>query len=138
MESVAGRPNVVARIGQRDAPTLMLNGHLDVVGVEGMVHEPFSAEVRGNRIYGRGSADMKGGVAAMCAAAVNGARSDSSRQILIAAVVDEEYESLGMRALLADVVPARVGLVVVAGGTNRQESVGHAPHIVASYGSMSF
>ena len=63
IDGAPGRPNVVARIGPADAPALMLNGHLDVVGVEGMVHEPFAAEVRGNRIYGRGSADMKGGVA---------------------------------------------------------------------------
>ncbi len=111
MESVAGRPNVVARIGHQDAPALMLNGHLDVVGVEGMIHEPFSAEVRRNRIYGRGSADMKGGVAAMCAAAVNGARPDSSRQILIAAVVDEEYESLGMRSLLAAGIRADAAII---------------------------
>ena len=111
MESVAGRPNVVARIGRQDAPALMLNGHLDVVGVEGMVHEPFSAEVRRNRIYGRGSADMKGGVAAMCAAAVKGARPDSSRQILIAAVVDEEYESLGMRSLLAAGIRADAAII---------------------------
>jgi acetylornithine deacetylase len=101
IDSVPGRPNVVARIGPSDAPALMLNGHLDVVGVEGMVHEPFSAEVRGDRIYGRGSADMKGGVAAMCVAAVKGASANSDRQILVTAVVDEEYESLGMRALLA-------------------------------------
>jgi acetylornithine deacetylase len=78
----------------------MLNGHLDVVGVEGMVHEPFSAELRGGRIYGRGSADMKGGLAAMCAAAATSVTSKSERQILITAVVDEEWESLGMRALL--------------------------------------
>jgi len=101
IDSVPGRPNVVARIGPSDAPALMLNGHLDVVGVEGMVHEPFSAEVRGNRVYGRGSADMKGGVAAMCAAAVKGASTNSRQQIVVTAVVDEEYESLGMRALLA-------------------------------------
>ena len=101
IDSIPGRPNVVARIGPSDTPALMLNGHLDVVGVEGMVHEPFSAEVRGNRIYGRGSADMKGGVAAICAAAVNGASANSGHQILVTAVVDEEYESLGMRALLA-------------------------------------
>jgi acetylornithine deacetylase len=106
MESVPGRPNVVARIGPRNAPALMLNGHLDVVGVEGMIHNPFSAHVRGDRIYGRGSADMKGGVAAMCAAAAKGAQADSSRQILVTAVVDEEYESLGMRALLADGIRA--------------------------------
>src|ERR1700716_2223726 len=74
MESVAGRPNVVARIGQHDGPALMLNGHLDVVGVEGMVHEPFSAEVRGNRIYGRGSARMKRGGGGRCAGGGAGAR----------------------------------------------------------------
>jgi acetylornithine deacetylase len=111
MERVPGRPNVVARLGPSDTPALMLNGHLDVVGVEGMVHEPFNAEVRNNRIYGRGSADMKGGVAAMCAAAVSAARSDSRRQILIAAVVDEEYDSLGMRALLADGIRADAAII---------------------------
>jgi acetylornithine deacetylase len=111
IETVPGRPNVVARLGPRDAPGLMLNGHLDVVGVEGMIHEPFSAQIHGDRIYGRGSADMKGGVAAMCAAAVKGARTDSSRQILVTAVVDEEYESLGMRALLADGIRADAAII---------------------------
>jgi acetylornithine deacetylase len=111
IESVPGRPNVVARIGPRDAPALMLNGHLDVVGVEGMIHNPFSAQIRGDRIYGRGSADMKGGVAAMCAAAAKGAHTDSSRQILVTAVVDEEYESLGMRALLADGIRADAAII---------------------------
>jgi acetylornithine deacetylase len=111
MESVPGRPNVVARIGPSDAPALMLNGHLDVVGVEGMIHNPFSAQLRGDRIYGRGSADMKGGVAAMCAAAAKGAQADSSRQILVTAVVDEEYESLGMRALLADGIRADAAII---------------------------
>src|SRR5712671_5455617 len=111
MESAPGRPNVVARIGPRDAPALMLNGHLDVVGVEGMIHNPFSAQIRGGRIYGRGSADMKGGVAAMCAAAAKGAQADSSRQILVTAVVDEEYESLGIRALLADGIRADAAII---------------------------
>jgi len=111
IDGAPGRPNVVARIGPADAPALMLNGHLDVVGVEGMVHEPFAAEVRGNRIYGRGSADMKGGVAAMCAAAAKGASADSARQILVTAVVDEEYESLGMRAMLAAGVDADAAII---------------------------
>ncbi len=110
IEAVPGRPNVVARIGPVDAPALMLNGHLDVVGVEGMVHEPFSAELRSGRIYGRGSADMKGGVAAMCAAAtVASAKSDA--QVVITAVVDEEYESLGLRALLASGLRAEAAIV---------------------------
>ena len=109
-ETLADRPNVIARIGPRDAPALMLNGHLDVVGVEGMVHDPFAADVRGNRIYGRGSSDMKAGIAAMCAAALHAA-SSSSRQILIAAVADEEYESLGMRALIESGVRADAAII---------------------------
>ena len=109
-DAVPGRPNVVARIGPSDAPALMLNGHLDVVGVEGMVHEPFAAEMRSGRIYGRGSADMKGGLAAMCAAATI-VSANSKAQIVIAAVVDEEYESLGLRSLLASGVRAEAAIV---------------------------
>jgi acetylornithine deacetylase len=110
-DKLPGRPNVIARIGPRDAPALMLNGHLDVVGVEGMTHDPFSANVRDNRIFGRGSADMKGGVAAMCAAALHAAAQPASRQIIIAAVADEEYESLGMRALIDSGVQAEAAII---------------------------
>src|SRR5687767_15955587 len=75
-----------------------------------MVHEPFAAELRSGRIYGRGSADMKGGLAAMCAAAtVDGAQ--SNRQIVIAAVADEEYESLGLRSLLSSGLSADAAIV---------------------------
>jgi hypothetical protein len=102
-DAAPGRPNLVARIGDAAAGSrsLMLNGHLDVVGVEGMLHAPFAAEERDGRIYGRGSADMKGGVAAMCAAAHRAAGTGLRGEIIIAAVADEEYESLGTRALLA-------------------------------------
>jgi acetylornithine deacetylase len=111
IDAAPGRPNVVARMGPDDAPALMLNGHLDVVGVEGMVHQPFSADLLSGRIYGRGSADMKGGLAAMCAAAATGTSQRSKRQILVTAVVDEEYESLGMRALLAAGVRAEEAII---------------------------
>jgi acetylornithine deacetylase len=102
-DAVPGRPNLVARIGDASAGSrsLMFNGHLDVVGVEGMLHPPFAAEEREGRIYGRGSADMKGGIAAMCAAAHRAACAGLPGEIIIAAVADEEYESLGTRALLA-------------------------------------
>ncbi|HEY6088578.1 MAG TPA: ArgE/DapE family deacylase [Gemmatimonadaceae bacterium] len=110
-EIAPGRLNVLARLGPSDAPALMLNGHLDVVGVEGMIHEPFAAPVRDGRIYGRGSADMKGGLAAMCAAAVFAVGPEAKRQILVAAVVDEEYGSLGMRALLDSGVRADSAII---------------------------
>jgi acetylornithine deacetylase len=98
-DAAPGRPNVIARAGTPGARTLMFNGHLDVVGVEGMVHSPWDAAVRNGAIYGRGSSDMKAGVAAMCAAATRVA-ADLEGEVIVTAVVDEEYESIGTRALV--------------------------------------
>jgi acetylornithine deacetylase len=104
LEDVApGRSNVIARIGPTGRTPLVLNGHLDVVGVEGMTHAPFTAERRGGDLYGRGSSDMKGGIAAMCVAAARAAARGALRsEMIIAAVCDEEFESIGTRALLAN------------------------------------
>jgi acetylornithine deacetylase len=88
----------------------MFNGHLDVVGVDGMSHAPWDAFQREGRIYGRGSADMKAGVAAMCAAAVRAA-DELQGQVVITAVVDEEFESIGTRALVAAGVRADAAIV---------------------------
>lgn len=106
-----GRPSVVARKGPRGGRSLMLNGHMDVVGTEGMRHPPFEATCREGRLYGRGSADMKGGLAAMCVAASRAADEGLDGEVVIAAVVDEEFESVGMRALLADGVRADAAIV---------------------------
>jgi acetylornithine deacetylase len=106
-DATPGRPNVVARIGPEAGRALMFNGHLDVVGTEGMTHAPFDAEVRDGLLYGRGSADMKGGIAAMCAAAVRAHDSGAlGGEIIVAAVADEEFESVGTRALVASGVRA--------------------------------
>lgn len=111
-EAAPGRPNLIARIGDaRGGRTLMFNGHLDVVGIEGMIHPPFSASERDGRLYGRGSADMKGGIAAMCAAAHLVAAQGIAGEIVVAAVADEEYESLGTRALLEHGVRADACIV---------------------------
>jgi acetylornithine deacetylase len=107
-----GRPNVVARIGPTGRSPLVLNGHLDVVGTDNMVHAPFTATTRGDLLYGRGSTDMKGGVAAMCVAAARAAaRGALSSEIIIAAVCDEEFASIGTRALLADGLRASGAIV---------------------------
>lgn len=114
MEAAPGRPNVVARFGGEagaGARSLMLNGHLDVVGTEGMAHAPFAADERAGRLYGRGSADMKAGIAAMCAAAARACAAGARGEIVVAAVIDEEYESLGTRALLAAGVRADAAVV---------------------------
>lgn len=111
-DAAVGRPNLFARIGSpRGGRSVMFNGHLDVVGVEGMMHQPFSAEERDGRLYGRGAADMKAGIASMCAAAWRAAQAGTRGEILIAAVADEEYDSIGTRALLARGIRADAAIV---------------------------
>lgn len=105
-EAAPGRPNVIARIGTHGTPaarSLILNGHLDTVGVDRMIHAPWDPDVRDGRLYGRGSADMKGGIAAMCAAAWRVSQESPGGvggEVIVAAVVDEEFRSIGTSALL--------------------------------------
>ncbi len=98
-----GRPNVVGVAnGNGRGPVRLLCGHTDTVGVEGMA-APFDPVVRDGRLYGRGSQDMKGGLAAMLHAAVGwliGGRRGAGR-VIVAAVADEEYASLGADGLAA-------------------------------------
>jgi acetylornithine deacetylase len=110
-ETVASRPNVIARIGRAGGRALLFNGHLDTVGVEGMIHAPWDAEVRNGRIYGRGSSDMKSGIAAMCAAALRVVDADLDGEVIIAAVSDEEYESIGTRSLVESGIRAEAAIV---------------------------
>jgi len=98
-----GRPNIVGVLdGRASGRSLMLCGHTDTVGVSGM-REPFGADVRDGKLFGRGSQDMKGGIAAMVNAArqiAEGGGLDRGR-LVVAAVVDEEHSSLGADALVA-------------------------------------
>ena len=106
-EVAAGRWNVVGRLeeegegkGEGVGRTLLLNGHLDTVGVAGMSVEPFGAELRDGRLWGRGSCDMKGGVAALLAATAKIARNPPPGALVVALTADEEHASLGMEALV--------------------------------------
>jgi acetylornithine deacetylase len=100
-EPEPGRVSVTGRLrGSGGGRSLMLNGHCDTVGVEGM-EEPFSGAVREGRVYGRGAYDMKGSLAACLAAAkaiAEGGR--LAGDLVVAAVADEEYGSLGTTDLL--------------------------------------
>lgn len=110
-EIAPDRPNVIARIGKPGGRSLMFNGHLDVVGVAGMTHAPFDVTEKGGLLYGRGSADMKAGIAAMCAAAARAGDSGLAGEIIIAAVCDEEFTSLGTRGLIERGVRADAAIV---------------------------
>ncbi len=101
-EPAPGRVSVVGRrAGRGGGRALMLNAHTDTVGVEGMA-EPFAATVRQGRLYGRGAQDMKGSLAACLAAvkALQQARTPLRGDVLVAAVADEEYASLGTADVL--------------------------------------
>lgn len=94
-----GRPNVIgiAR-GTGGGRSLLLNGHIDTVGVTGM-SEPFIPRVHDGRLYGRGAYDMKGGVAACMVAAVEAAKLKLRGDVIVTAVMDEEYAGLGTLAI---------------------------------------
>ena len=95
------RPSLVAvGPGSPDDPTVVLNGHLDTVGVAGM-SAPFTPVRDGDRLSGRGAADMKGGVAAMVAAAEELVASRAPVRVVLALVADEEDASRGSEAVIA-------------------------------------
>jgi acetylornithine deacetylase len=124
VEEVApGRPNVVGVIeGRSPGRSLMLCGHLDTVGVDGMA-APFDPLEKDGRLYGRGAQDMKGGVAAMVdAARLVTERGLRAGRLLIAAVIDEEYASIGADAL---VVRWRADGAVVTEPTDLEVAVAH-------------
>ena len=98
-EAAPGRQNVVARL-EGERPTLLLNGHLDTVGVDGMTVDPFGARVVGGRLVGRGSCDMKGGVASLMAAASRLAAGGPRPTLVVALTADEEHASVGMAELV--------------------------------------
>ena len=101
-EVAAGRPNVIGVLeGRSSGRSLMFCGHLDTVGTDGM-DRPFAPDENGGRLYGRGAQDMKGGVAAMIdAARVVAERGLGRGRLIVAAVVDEEYASIGADALVS-------------------------------------
>ncbi len=100
IKTVSGRPNVVgiAR-GMGGGRTLLLNGHMDTVGVGRMAH-PHEPVVKEGCLYGRGAYDMKGGLAACMLAVAEAQKLNLRGDIVFSAVVDEEYASLGTQELI--------------------------------------
>ena len=111
VEAAAGRPSVLARLRRGAGKSLILNGHLDTVGVAGMVVPPFAAEVRDGRVWGRGSCDMKAGVAAALAAARDAAAVGFAGELIVALTADEEEAAIGCRRLVDDGLRADAAIV---------------------------
>ena len=96
LENTPGRPSVVgiAR-GSGGGKTLMLNGHIDTVTTAGMDISALEPRIEAGRMYGRGSYDMKCGVAAMLIAAVQAKAIHLRGDVIVACVADEENASIG-------------------------------------------
>jgi len=99
-----GRDNVLARLEATvpDAPTILWDAHQDTVPAEGMTIEPFAPLVRDGRMYGRGTCDVKGGMAAMLVALDRLRASPLPRRatVVFSATVNEEFGFSGARALV--------------------------------------
>jgi len=110
-----GRSNVVTVIPGSDRNrSLLLNSHLDTVGIEGMA-DPFTLKREDDRLFGRGAYDMKGSIAVMLLLAGYFVERRPPLDILLTFVADEEDKSVGMEYLvgrwLADITPLPLGAI---------------------------
>lgn len=145
------RANLVATLGDGSGPTLGFTGHIDTVplGSRPWSHDPFAGEIADGRLYGRGAADMKSGVACFVAAAI--AEAGTLRNgpgVTLVITSGEETGCDGASALVRDGLLGRlaqpVGALVVAEPTSNKAVVGHKgalwltarTHGVTAHGSM--
>jgi acetylornithine deacetylase len=116
------RPSVVATArGKGGGRSLMLNAHLDTVGVAGMA-APHDPRLEDGRLHGRGSYDMKGGLAACMLAAAAAAEEGLAGEVILTAVSDEEHSSIGVQAVLERI---RADACVVTEPTELRVCVAH-------------
>jgi acetylornithine deacetylase len=121
-EAAPGRPNVVAIArGTGAGRSLMLNAHMDTVGVAG-VTDPFVAKVEDGRLYGRGAYDMKGSLAACMLAAAAAKERGLRGDVIVTAVSDEEVASVGTEAIAATL---QADAAIVTEPTELQLAVAH-------------
>lgn len=126
-----GRPNLIARLAgsDADAPAFGFTGHVDIVplGEAAWRYDPFSGESEGDRLFGRGSADMKSGVAGMVVAAMALARGPRPRAgIELVLTAGEETGCAGAKAIVqAPGSLGRVGALVVGEPTDLAPRLGH-------------
>ena len=147
-EYADSRTSVVARIGGSDAKApLCLTGHLDIVplGARPWTKDPFNGETDGDKLYGRGSSDMKAGVAAMLLAVRNQSRKlNGTPGVVVVLTAAEEGGCIGSRHLAQTALLGKAGAMVVGEPTSNYPLVGHKGSIkfhaafkgVGAHGSM--
>ena len=112
LEATQGRPSVVGiSRGTGGGKSLMFNGHIDTVSLASYHGNPTDPVVRDGNMYGRGSFDMKGGIAAMMVAAKRARAAGHAGDIIVACVADEEAASMGTEEVLEHFT-ADAGLII--------------------------
>jgi acetylornithine deacetylase len=123
------KANLYACIGPQDRGGVLLSGHTDVVPVDGQrwSSDPFVLDARDGRLYGRGSADMKGFIACALRIAAVASRSALKIPLQLAFSYDEEVGCLGVRSVIEDMAtwPQRPQFCIVGEPTMLQIAVGH-------------
>ncbi len=129
------KANLFATLGPTDRGGVMLSGHTDVVPVDGQSwqSDPFRLTVRDGRAFGRGTADMKGFLAAALALADRASREALSIPLHLAFSYDEEIGCVGVRSLIADLERASVRprFCIVGEPTSMRVALGHKGKIAA-------
>ncbi|MDO5604505.1 MAG: acetylornithine deacetylase [Paracoccus sp. (in: a-proteobacteria)] len=125
----AGQANMLIQIGPSGAGGVMLSAHSDVVAVEGQhwTSDPFTLTGRGDRLYGRGTADMKGFLASAIRALLLAQDRDLAQPLQLAVSYDEEIGCVGVRGLVAAMQANsdRPALCIVGEPTAMRIAVGH-------------
>lgn len=119
------RPNVIliAR-GTGGGKSLMFNAHTDTVGVADM-DDPFKPVLRDGRVYGRGAYDMKGSLVACMQALKNAQKMSLKGDVILTAVVDEEYASIGTKGIINEWDQWSADAVIVTEPTELEISIAH-------------
>jgi succinyl-diaminopimelate desuccinylase len=110
----SGRPNVIARAGDPARGSLLLTGHMDVVPAssDDWSEDPFELQRENDRLIGRGTADMKGALAAkLVAAEAFLTEYDDTGEVILAFTVDEEVGGSGTRALVESGIEADAAII---------------------------
>ncbi len=136
IESADGRKaNLFATVGPADVQGVLLSGHTDVVPVDGQnwTVPPFEMRERDGKLYGRGTADMKGFVACALSAFVKGRGIALTRPLHLALSYDEEVGCLGVRSLIDGLRQSSVrpSVCIVGEPTSMRVAVGHKGKISA-------
>lgn len=125
----AGKAGLLATVGPVGRPGIVLSGHTDVVPVDGesWSSDPFAAEVRDGRLYGRGTADMKGFVGIALAHVPHFLAADLKTPIHLAFSFDEEVGCIGVRPMLdvINAMPVKPGMCVIGEPTRMRVMTGH-------------